>query len=61
MSIIKHIGHSFGPRSPVIKRKLKEIDESIRYFSDYLVSQNNVILTKSNIYFGPILNFPISS
>jgi phosphatidylinositol glycan class O len=27
---LDHCGHSFGPKSPVIKRKLKDIDDSIR-------------------------------
>ena len=28
---IDHCGHSFGPKSPVLKRKLKDIDETIKY------------------------------
>ena len=27
---IDHCGHSFGPKSPVLKRKLKDIDETIK-------------------------------
>ena len=33
---LDHCGHSFGPKSPVIKRKLREIDDSIRYVLDKL-------------------------
>lgn len=27
---IDHCGHSFGPKSPVLKRKLKDIDDTIK-------------------------------
>ena len=32
---IDHCGHSFGPKSPVLKRKLKDIDETIKYFVNF--------------------------
>jgi phosphatidylinositol glycan class O len=33
---VDHCGHSFGPKSPVIKRKLRDIDDSIRYVLEKL-------------------------
>jgi phosphatidylinositol glycan class O len=33
---LDHCGHSFGPKSPVIKRKLRDIDDSIRFVLEKL-------------------------
>ena len=41
---IDHCGHSFGPKSPVLKRKLKDIDETLKFVSESIDNETLLVV-----------------
>ncbi len=40
---LDHCGHTFGPKSPVIRRKLNDVDRTIRFVSD-LIEEDTLLV-----------------